>query len=62
MQKQRSRNAKSLSEFLRDERATTAIEYAIIASVVSIAIAGSAISVGSALVENFYDKATAAFN
>jgi Flp pilus assembly pilin Flp len=46
---------------LRDERATTAIEYALIASVVSMAILVSVCSVGSTLMTNTYDRITAAF-
>jgi Flp pilus assembly pilin Flp len=46
--------------FLRDDRATTAIEYALIASVVSIAILGSVAAVGSALMENFYNRVVGA--
>lgn len=53
---------KSLGAFLRDESGTTAIEYAIIASVISIGILASALSVGTALHDNFYDKAAKAFN
>ena len=62
MQKRGSRNAKGLSEFLRDESATTAIEYAMIASVVSIVILGSAMAIGTSLHDNFYDKAAKAFD
>jgi Flp pilus assembly pilin Flp len=51
----------ALRAFLRDEEATTAIEYALIASVVSIAILASALSAGTSLRENFYEKATKAF-
>ena len=62
MQKQRSRNAKGPREFLRDESAGTAIEYALIASVISIAIAGSASAIGSSLLDNFYNKVLEALN
>lgn len=51
----------SFSAFLRDERGTTAIEYAIIASVISIAILASAMTLGTALEENFYNRAAKAF-
>jgi pilus assembly protein Flp/PilA len=47
--------------FLRDERGTTAIEYALIASVISIVIVGAATSVGSSL-EGFFEKVAAAFD
>jgi pilus assembly protein Flp/PilA len=45
--------------FLCDERATTAIEYAMIAAGISMAILVSVNSVGSALISNFYDRITA---
>ena len=60
MQTLRPRFSNGLMRFLRDESATTAIEYALIASVVSIAILGSVVAVGSALMENFYDKVVGA--
>lgn len=60
MQTQRQRFSNGLMRFLRDEDATTAIEYALIASVVSIAILGSVVSVGSALMENFYNRVVGA--
>jgi pilus assembly protein Flp/PilA len=47
--------------FLRDDRATTAIEYALIAAVISMAILTTLNSTGSALVSNFYDKITDGF-
>lgn len=55
------RLAKKLGAFLSDQSGTTAIEYAIIASVISIAILASAMSVGTALNDNFYEKAAKAF-
>ena len=50
-----------LREFIRDDRGTTAIEYAVIATGVSVAIIGAVMSVGSALVTNYYDKLTILF-
>jgi Flp pilus assembly pilin Flp len=47
---------------LRDERATTAIEYALIASVISTAILLAAMSVGTSLSTNAFDRVTNAFN
>jgi Flp pilus assembly pilin Flp len=47
---------------LRDERATTAIEYALIASVISTAILLAAMSVGTSLSNNAFDRVTNAFN
>jgi Flp pilus assembly pilin Flp len=55
------RSTNGLKHFLSDESATTAIEYALIASVISIAIAGVANTLGSTLLENFYGKVTGAF-
>ena len=58
---QRSRHA-SLRAFMHDERGATAIEYALIASMVSIVIAGAAMGIGSALVDNYYNKIGEAFD
>jgi Flp pilus assembly pilin Flp len=44
-----------------DDSGTTAIEYTIIASVISIAILAAAQGLGTALHDNFYDKASKAF-
>jgi pilus assembly protein Flp/PilA len=62
MPTERTRSQNRFKTFLHDERATTAIEYALIASVISMAIIGTVNSTGSALVSNFYDKITAAFD
>jgi Flp pilus assembly pilin Flp len=50
-----------LRRFANDEGAATAIEYALIAGGISIAIVGSLNAVGSTLVTNYYDKITAGF-
>ena len=42
--------------FARDERGATAIEYALIAGGVSIAIVGALTSLGSQIMVVFYDK------
>ncbi len=42
--------------FLRSERGTTAIEYALIASLVSVTIIGAVGSIGSNISQNFYEK------
>ncbi len=47
--------------FLRDERATTAIEYAIIASGVSVAIVGTVAALG-ANVKGLYTSVATALN
>jgi pilus assembly protein Flp/PilA len=60
MQTQRPCFSNGAMRFFRDESATTAIEYALIASVISIAILGSVAAVGSALMETFYDKVVGA--
>jgi len=58
MQTKSPQPANGLKRFLRDKRATTAIEYALIASVVSMVILGTVSSIGSSLMANFYDKVT----
>jgi Flp pilus assembly pilin Flp len=50
-----------LRDLIRDDRGTTAIEYAVIATGVSVAIIGVVTAVGSALVTNYYDKLTNLF-
>jgi Flp pilus assembly pilin Flp len=47
---------------LRDATATTAIEYALIASLISTAILFAAMSVGTSLSDNAFDRVTNAFN
>ena len=47
---------------LRDERAATAIEYALIAAGVSVAIAATVYSLGTSVRDNFYQKISDAFN
>jgi pilus assembly protein Flp/PilA len=46
--------------FLRDERGATSIEYALIASVISIVIVGAATSIGSSL-EGIFEAVAAGF-
>lgn len=45
-----------LRRFLRAQEGATAIEYAMIASGISIAIAATVTSLGSAIKTTFYDK------
>lgn len=59
--KRRTQDAKGVREFLRDTSGATAIEYAVLASMISIVIAGTAMGVGSALVENYYGKVLEGF-
>ncbi|HEX5779024.1 MAG TPA: Flp family type IVb pilin [Xanthobacteraceae bacterium] len=59
--KRRLQDAKVVREFLRDAGGATAIEYAVLASMISIAVAGVALGVGSALVENYYGKVLEGF-
>jgi Flp pilus assembly pilin Flp len=47
--------------FLVDEAAATAIEYALIASLISIVILATALAIGTGLHDTFYDKIGAAF-
>jgi pilus assembly protein Flp/PilA len=51
-----SRIVRKLSLFCADESGTTAIEYALVASGVSVAIAGTVWNLGSTLKTVFYDK------
>jgi pilus assembly protein Flp/PilA len=50
-----------LARFWANESGATAIEYAMIAGGVSIAIAGTVRTVGSQLNTNFYEKIAGAF-
>jgi Flp pilus assembly pilin Flp len=59
--KRRTQVAKSVRDFFRDTSGATAIEYAVLASMLSIVIAGTAMSVGTALVENYYGKVLEGF-
>ena len=45
----------SIARFKRDERGATAIEYALIASGVSIAILGAVNTLGTSIMTTFYD-------
>lgn len=45
-----------LIRFWRDARATTAIEYCLIAGIVSIAVVAGATSIGTKLANNYYGK------
>lgn len=51
-----SRVAGRLRDFWRDERAATAIEYAIIAAGISTFIAGAVYSLGDALLQGYYTQ------
>jgi pilus assembly protein Flp/PilA len=55
MQFCRQKARRLVGRFLRDERGTSAIEYAIIASGVSIVIVGTVATLGTA-VKGFYDS------
>jgi pilus assembly protein Flp/PilA len=50
-----------IRRFLHAEEGATAIEYALIASGISVAIAGTIMTLGSALQTNFYGKLLAMF-
>jgi pilus assembly protein Flp/PilA len=52
----RARSPRCLREFLSDDSGTTAIEYALIASGVSIAIVTVISTLGSQIQTVFYDK------
>jgi Flp pilus assembly pilin Flp len=49
-------------ELLRDESASTAIEYGMIAAGVGAAIAATIFSLGTAVKQQLYDKIAAIFN
>jgi pilus assembly protein Flp/PilA len=53
--------ARKFSELLADERAATAIEYAMIAAGVGAAIAATVFSLGTAVKQSLYDKVSDAF-
>jgi pilus assembly protein Flp/PilA len=46
----------SLTRFQADESGATAIEYAMVAAGISVAVAGVVTSIGSTLKTSFYDK------
>lgn len=54
-------NIVPIRRFLRSQAGATAIEYAIIASGVSIAIAATITSLGSSVKTNLYDKLSTLF-
>jgi len=50
----------AVARFMRDERGATAIEYAMIASGVAVAIASTVMSLGSGVRDNLYGNVAAA--
>ncbi|MDR4307302.1 Flp family type IVb pilin [Chelatococcus sambhunathii] len=54
------RVCRALTRFRTDERGATAIEYAMIAVGIGIAVAATVFGVGTSLKVNFYDKMNAA--
>jgi pilus assembly protein Flp/PilA len=50
----------AVAGFMRDERGATAIEYALIASGVAVAIASTVMSLGSAVRDNLYGNVATA--
>lgn len=57
-----SNTARQFARLLVDERAATAIEYAMIAAGVGAAIAATVYSLGSAVKSQLYDKIADIFN
>ena len=57
----RPKTSRPLSRFLRDNGGATAIEYALIASGISIAIVGSVSTLGNNMMVIFYNKLLALF-
>jgi pilus assembly protein Flp/PilA len=56
-----SDTARKFGEFLADERAATAIEYAMIAAGVGAAIAATVYNLGTQVKQQLYDKVSDAF-
>ena len=56
-----SRMVARMREFTRDRRGATAIEYALMASGISLAIIATVWSLGSSVKTNLYDKVSAIF-
>lgn len=56
-----SRSKILIVRFARDEDGATAIEYALIAGCISIAIVGAVTSIGSSVYTNLYEKVRIAF-
>jgi pilus assembly protein Flp/PilA len=50
----------SVGRFVRDERGATAIEYALVASGIAVAIASTVVTLGSAVKNNLYGNVAAA--
>ena len=50
----------AVARFMRDERGATAIEYAMIASGIAVAIASTVMSLGSAVRDNLYGNVATA--
>ena len=57
----RPRTGRPLSRFIHDDGGATAIEYALIACGVSIAIVGSVTTLGNNVMTVFYDKLVTLF-
>jgi pilus assembly protein Flp/PilA len=53
--------ARPLGRFLADEQGTTAIEYALIAGGVAVAIAATVMNLGTEVKTQLYDKLTTLF-
>jgi pilus assembly protein Flp/PilA len=51
-----------MKRFLRDESAATSIEYALVATLVSIIIVGSVTSIGQTVKNLFFDSVNAGFS
>ena len=56
-----ARYPRRFAALLADERGATAIEYALIAAGISVAIAATVFSLGSAVKQDLYDKVSDAF-
>ena len=60
--RRRSIIAFTCARFVADEQGATAIEYAMIAAGIAVAISAAVVSLGSELKTNFFDKIAALFS
>lgn len=54
--RRRIRTIRSIARFFADDRGATAVEYGIIASLISLAIMGTVYALGTAIQDTLYNK------
>ncbi len=54
--RRRTRTIRSIARYIADDSGATAVEYAIIASMISLAIMGSVYALGTAIQDTLYNK------